>query len=447
MDILLVTPPRTRRQVVEETGENLGVSYLAAVLRQKGHRVKILDADLEGLKVDELARRITTTSFDVLGLSVIFASMVEPARALVGRLKDKDRYPIVAGGHVPSLSYRAFMADLPDVDYVVRGEGEITFLKLVEGLDRGEAPGEIPGIAYRREGEVHTTTGRSLVSDLDLLPPPARDTLGLALKGPRPAATLLSSRGCYGDCSFCSINAFYRLSEGPRWRAHSPGRVVDEMEKLHKDWGLTAVRFSDDNFIGPGRRGRERAEAIARELVRRRLRLDFTISCRADDIEPDLFLLLKEAGLKQVFLGIESGVQRALDSFNKKVSVQQNRRAVEILDELGLDRVIGFILFDPDTTLDEFVRNVDFMQEIGLSWQSLNSRLDVMNRLEVYDGTPVAERLRREGRLQGTYTNYSYRITDVRVEAIYRLLTTCQKGAFAAKGLFRRLVSGTGLGP
>jgi len=200
--------------------------------------------------------------------------------------------------------------------------------------------------------------------------------------------------------------------------------VADEIESLVRDHGIQAVRFWDDNFMGPGQRGREAAEALAREFNRRRSRglpeFRFSFECRVTDVDPDLFRLLKEAGLRRVFLGVEAMNQRQLDFFNKKVAVEDNRRALRVLEELGLDAVIGMIMFDPDTTTAELEANLAFLKESFGSWGAVRSKVaKPWNRLEVYAGTPVEANLRAQGRLKGNYLRYDYDFADLTVGRLY----------------------------
>lgn len=433
-DVLLVTPPRPLRLVREEVGENLGLGFLASLLRKRGISVEILDGSLSGWSIRKMAGEVRARDFKVLGVSLVLPSLVKPGFQLIRAVtrsksgaKTRDRSFLVAvGGHTPSLAWRETLSACSEIDAVVRGEGELTFVELVEKVLGGRDWEDTSGIAFLRDGTPIANPPRDLIADLDELPPPDHDLLPQVLsRGGH--ATIYSSRGCYGKCSFCSIRAFYEIGPGPKWRAMSPGAVVDEIERLHRDYGADEFRFSDDNFIGPGRAGKERGFEIGREIIRRGLKVRFMISARADNVDRDLLALLKEAGLRQVFLGVEAGVQTMLDRFNKGVTVEENRRAVSIIRELGIEPVIGFILFDPDTTTQELFDNLTFLKSIGLTEGGLNSRLDVLNRLEVYPGTPAEQKLKLEGNLRGDFTDYRYRFRDPVVSLIYHSLRAFQR--------------------
>lgn len=448
--------------------EHLGLGHLAAVARRDGHEVRIVDATAERLPAARVAGAVlgvggptgeTGATFrpDVVGVSVIFQETIPAAMGLIASLRQAgfDGH-VVIGGHPPTFLYQELARDYglidagsgagmsagagtvagADVrstagrtfDSIALGEAEETFAELLRALDTGRDWHGLPGLVAagdaRRLGEAPRP--RPLVADLDTLPFPARDTLPAFLArspGPR-VASVLRSRGCYGNCSFCDTRAFYAASPGAAWRVRSAGIVADEVEMLVRDHGVEAIRFWDDNFMGPGKRGREAAEDLAHELVRRRRcglpEVRFSFECRVTDVDSDLFRLLKEAGLHRLFLGVEAMNQRQLDFFNKKVSVEDNRRALAVLDDLGLDVIIGMIMFDPDTTMTELEANLGFLKESFGGWGQVRSKVArPWNRLEVYAGTPIEATLREQGRLKGSYVRYDYDFADPTVGRLY----------------------------
>jgi anaerobic magnesium-protoporphyrin IX monomethyl ester cyclase len=435
----------------EDEEEHLGLGYLAAVARRDGHEVRLVDATSERLSASKVVAAALPS--DVVGVSVIFQETIPAAMALIQSLRQAGfGGHVVIGGHPPTFLYEELTRDYAggkstdgapgevktgggagrSFDSIAVGEAEETFAALLRALDTGEdwrsLPGllAVKGVAPSPAASPACPASRPLVADLDSLPFPARDTLPLFLArrpGPR-VASVLRSRGCYGTCSFCDTRAFYAASPGAAWRVRSAGNVVDELEQLVADHGLEAIRFWDDNFMGPGQRGREAAEDLGRQLIRRRDRglpkLRFSFECRVTDVDPDLFGLLKEAGLHRLFLGVEAMTQRQLDFLGKRVLVEDNRRALTVLDDLGLDVVIGMIMFDPDTTVAELEGNLAFLRESFGGWGSVRAKVArPWNRLEVYAGTPMAETLRQQGRLKGSYVRYSYDFADPVVSRIY----------------------------
>jgi len=308
--------------------------------------------------------------------------------------------------------------DVSALDSVVRGEGDLMFVELVQRVLAGEDWHGVPGVSFRQDRAVVSTPPGPLVANLDDLPFPARDTAGIAIARSR-WLRMSTSRGCYARCTFCSIRAFYGLQGGPAWRARSPENVVSEIASLMHEYGCERFQFNDDNFIGPGQRGKERAHGFADQVIRHGLGCQFVLRCRADDVERDLFLHLREAGLRAVWLGLESGNQRQLDRLCKATTVEGGRRAISILRDLGIRLAVYLIMFDPDSTLDECLETLRFVATAGV----LRNAVGFDNAAYPLDGTELCERLRQQGRLRGSYLHgYSYSFRDLTVAACARII-------------------------
>ncbi len=408
MNVTLTVPPALANDD-EERVEYLGVGYVAAVARQGGHRVDILDCKFRSMTHGQAAETIKAQRPDVVGISACFAFDLTSAVRLAQALRAAGyQGMIVAGGHPATATFKALLTEFPAVDAVVRGEGEITFLELLDKLQHEEDWRETPGIAFLREGKVTVTAPRPLVADIDSLPPPARDNIytdgapsssvWFRSRGLEPGTVILSSRGCPFRCTYCSVQSFYRGSPGPAWRGRSSESVIDEMTQLVETRGIRSFRFSDDNFFGSCRKGRLRAEEMAKSLLAKNLSVNFVIECCVTDVDFPLFSLLKRAGLVRVNLGIESGVPRMLESFNKHARVEDNKRAVAVLREMGIEYHPNFILVDPETTLEELRQNLDFLKETRIYLTPKALHILYSNRLGLFAGTPLYEEMRSAGR-------------------------------------------------
>ena len=183
-------------------------------------------------------------------------------------------------------------------------------------------------------------------------------------------------------------------------------------------FGRHPITFVDDQFVGPGKKGKAWAYQLGEEILRRKIGAPFTCSCRVNDIDRDLFGLLKEAGLTCVFVGVESGTERGLLTFNKRTSVAQNVDALATLDKLGIGYKIGFMFFDPYTTFEEVKQNLRFLSDIAPHWMGKGGALSIEPSLIVHGGTPIHARLKSEDRLLGNYLRYGYRIEDRKVRIV-----------------------------
>jgi 5-methoxy-6-methylbenzimidazole methyltransferase len=399
-------------------GENLGIKYLAAVLRAANVPVDVYEPALAGLDNAAVATRLSAGCYDVVGLSVMFDSALPNALEIARLLHRPGGAPhITLGGHVPTFNDEVILQRSPEVDTIVRFEGEQTLVELLAAVHEPGRWGAVRGLSYRAGGRVVSNPPRPLIADLDSLPYPVRDETSRHLGDPH--YFVVTTRGCPFVCTFCSIPAFYKTPPGAAWRARSIDNVLDELESLVRDRGATAISFLDDEFL-VGRGGKRRAIRLAEGISARRLGLSWSFECRADDVDAELFRQLKAGGLRHVFIGVESGVQRVLDTFDKQTTVEDNRRAVGIVRGLGLSLAIGFIMFDPYTTVPEILENVRFLRDLRIG-----SYKAVANRVLVYSGTALHAALAREGRLRSDGLVHEFDFVHRDVARIHRLVVDC----------------------
>jgi radical SAM superfamily enzyme YgiQ (UPF0313 family) len=340
--------------------EHLGLGYLAACLRLKGHEVEIVDAELQDL--DEVQTAARLGDCDLAGVTMPDATSARTAIEFLSSWKRPAGRPrhVTVGGHGATVAAGEILAAVPSIDSVVLYEGEETLPELAARLAEDGDWRATPGLAYRADGGGRESAPRAKLQQLDDLPFPARDTLPALLSAdPNAAASVLSSRGCYRHCTFCGVAGFFG-----NWRGRAAGNVTDELARLKTEFGVRRVDFQDDNFVGPGERGRARAVAIATQMQARRLELRFRLMCSADAVTEEVFSRLAEAGLYSVFVGIESGSRQRLRAY-RKGTVEQNVQALQVLERLGLlqQSEIGFIMFDPDGDLQEIADNLAFLRE------------------------------------------------------------------------------------
>jgi radical SAM superfamily enzyme YgiQ (UPF0313 family) len=437
-DVLLVNP---RYHLLEEPiQENLGLGYIAAFLRSRGYDVEILDASIRGMTRRALVKEIMRRPSRILGITVIYQGAAREQLSILNPLRERGLDSFVCvGGYFPTLAHRQLMEDVPEIDGVVRGEGEYTVEAMLERIKSGGPMDGVEGLTYRGDGGIVVENpSRPLIGDLDSLPFPARDELPLAFtRG--GCIPLVTSRGCYAVCSYCSISSFYRTAKGPAWRGRSPANVLDELEGLLAGHKVSRVRFEDANFFGPGAAGRRRVEEIAEGILSRGLDFEFRIECRAENVEEDVFQVLKKAGLKEVFIGIESALPRALEGMRKGITLDQNLKALDVIDRLDIRAGIGFISMDPDTTLDEFFSNIKFiMDRVYPMKKRLGSYVDPLSKLQVFTGTPLYEELKERGILSGDIYGADYRFLNPAFRRFYKIFHPVQRVVYGTKSWMKR---------
>jgi anaerobic magnesium-protoporphyrin IX monomethyl ester cyclase len=387
--------------------ENLGLGYLSAMLRRYGYKVVVLDFEADAKDILRVARACNPL---IVGLSLIFQFYLPRFASLVSTLRDGvvDCH-FTIGGHFPSLSYSETIKHIPELDSVVRFEGEETLLELADVLSTGGDFRAVAGLAYASADGIACSPLRSLVHDLNSLPYPDRKYERRAFLG-RNSTYMLASRGCIRTCSFCSIHMFYRSAPGKVVRLRTPQNVVEEMQMLYDEHDITLFLFQDDDFPVYGAKWRQWARDFCDELHRTGLadRILWKISCRADAVDADLFARMRDSGLYLVYMGLESGNEAGLISLNKSITVEQNIAAVDTLKQLGIRFEFGFMLFEPSTTFATVREDLAFLRRIVGD----GSTAAGFCRMVPYDGTPIKDELIKSGRLRGDVCNPYYDFLD-----------------------------------
>lgn len=400
--------------------EHLGVAYLAAEVRKAGWTVEIFSISPDNEA--EAIARIASLRPRIAGFSLTTASFVRASR--VGQhLRELlgDSVHITAGGPVVS-SMGASLLRNPAwtfLDSSVRGEGEASIRQLLQVVTGNGDFSSVPNLCYRTPADVVCNPLSSAVHDLDRLPFASRDQI---FTGPFRTARIATSRGCTSRCSFCNAPHAGNTLSGKVWRGRSPESVVDEIEAIYNEHQVRDVEFVDSTFEDPGGtpKAKERIATIARLILQRNLNITFGCCVQAQNWHSDdlwLIRLLKQAGLQRVLIGLESGSTETLRSWSKKATVADNHRAIELFSMNGVYVNMGFIMFHPHSSREEVRENIAFLQTAGCR----NLRL-LCTRMEVYPGTEILERLRREGLLHSGYdatlNPYAYSFVDAEIEKL-----------------------------
>jgi radical SAM superfamily enzyme YgiQ (UPF0313 family) len=432
--------PRRRGRVLLvgfQDQDNLGLRYLLSSVRKAGFEGRIETYETDPRPIVELARRLQP---DVIGLSLIFQYMAPDFGRIVAALRQSGcRAHITLGGHYPSFDYAEALERIPGADSIVRFEGELTLVELMQRLEDGADWRDVSGVAWRDGARIVANPLRPALDDLDQLPCPERsdiDYLGQDL----PTASVLGSRGCPWDCSFCSIRPFYEAQGGKLRRLRAPQAVVEEMRALHDERGVKVFLFQDDDFLATGRRARQWAEAIADGIAKAGLqgRIAFKISCRADEVKADTMSALVRAGLTHVYMGVENGDEDGLKHMNKMMQPHHPIEAGEILRAVGLSFDFGFMLLEPYSTLQTVRNNIEFLDRfVGDGWTVAS-----FCRTLPYAGTPLKAQLEAEGRLLGTPFEPDYNFLDPKLDRFYDwILLTFRERNFTNTGLAETLKS------
>ena len=263
---------------------------------------------------------------------------------------------------------------------------------------------------------------RCLTDDLDTIPFPSRDTIDAVLEK-KSSVNMVTARGCSGNCEFCSVISFFRLSDGKVWRTRSIKNIVDEIEILYKD-GVTHIKMVDDSFVD-GSRDEKWCRDFADEIEKRNIKVKLRGQIRADKVTDSILSDLKRAGFFSFACGIENGSQTALSRMNKKATLNDNENALELFKKYGYMVQMGYILFDKETTFEELVENYKFMKKYDFAITK-----GIFSEMYSAEGTKLNDKLRQNNDLKESdfiSNNNRYIIDDLLVKKIYNSLKLWHK--------------------
>lgn len=425
---LIINPPLFN-PLDRRRSEALGIAYIAAYLRKKGYGIELLDANQkETIKNDNIINFVLDGAFDIVGISVIGLNVYNTME-IARKIKEKNRnIIIVAGGHHATAAHQEILRDFPFMDIIVRGEGEKTFFELVRALKEKKPLENILGISYRENGQIKVNPQRPLIRDLDEIPFPARDLLPseehygldegdyMGRKKEIPI-DIVTGRGCAFRCSFCSIPAYYSGYSKGKVRSRSAENIVDEIEGVIKKRERGFIDISDDNFF----QDIKRVLAIINELKRRHIELPILCTTRVDQIIKNERYIpyLRKNGVFWIELGVESGNDSVLKRFKKGTTVQENKQALQILGDNDIGVIIDFIMFDPQTTIEELEENVNFLEEYD---GFCHDPKKIYNRLNLFVGTSYGEWMQKKDTWKDIHNPLSYEFENKNVNQVFEVL-------------------------
>jgi radical SAM superfamily enzyme YgiQ (UPF0313 family) len=355
MKVLLVQPASSDRGFI-----HLGLGFIAASLENKGHEVEILDMGIESGSIKKAGKIIRETAPDVAGIAALTPTY-STALMLAGIIK--GIYPkcttVFGGNHACALT-NDVLAE-PVVDIVVRGEGEITMVEILDALKNGGSLSGIQGVSYKENGGVIHNPERPLIEDLDTLPPIPWHLFQVEkytgnINGKR-AVGISAARGCPYNCVFC-----YRgPSAGKTIRHWSPERVLKEIKFVKEKYGISCFHFWNDVFTF----NKNWAHSLCDLFIKENMNIEWDCQTRADQINEEVLRKMKQAGCVAIMLGVESGSEEVLKSVDKKLTKDQIRGAFKMLHEIGFVTTATFTLGQPWDTRETIQETIDFAKEIN----------------------------------------------------------------------------------
>jgi anaerobic magnesium-protoporphyrin IX monomethyl ester cyclase len=402
------------------TYDNLGVGYMESLLAEEGFKTSAIDFSKKKSAILKILKRLDPL---LIGFSVIFNNYIDQFAELIAFLREKGiNCHITAGGHYASLRYEELFQHIPQLDSIVRFEGEYPIVELARSVAEGKEWRNIDSIAYKLDNKIHYNNVRPPETDLDKYPFPNRS----AIKNyafDKKFTTIIAGRGCIHNCSFCNTREYYRQALAPVKRIRKPEAVVSEMDYLFRKEGCSVFIFHDDDFPVRTSGKSDWTERFCNEIERRKLnqKIIWKINCRPDEIDNDRFAMMKKHGLFLVFVGLEDGTDLGLKRLNKHMSVAESLNGISILKNLGIDFDFGYILFQPVTTFTLLNQNLDFLNKICSDGYSPVTFL----RLVPLYYTSIAEELEKAGRLKVTKDSMDYNFPEVSMDNYYDFVMKC----------------------
>jgi radical SAM superfamily enzyme YgiQ (UPF0313 family) len=362
-NVLLINPSIDRRAHYGEfdevvgKGVPLGLGFLAAYLLEKDVNVKLLDEQWGFLARERLQEIINRFQPAIVGFTCL-TPVIYRTLELAAMVKEiSNDIKTVTGNVHPTILPEESLKD-PNIDIVVRGEGEITLHDCLEHVAGKKKLEDIPGISFRKNAEIIHNPDRPFEENLDVFPRFAYELLYESIPARDVPATILTSRGCPYQCIFCSS----RSISGFRYRMNSAERVVADVEYLIERFGFDGFWVADDNFVAD----RKRVEEICRAFIRKGFKLNWSCQTRGDAVDEEILKLMRQAGCNTISFGLETGSQRLLDLIKKSEKLEDNARAVKLAHEAGLVTRGAFILGLPTETREESLETIRFARSLPL---------------------------------------------------------------------------------
>ena len=390
MKVLLIQPPIQDFYQTTIRTQPIGLAYLAASLVRHGHEAAILDCQTGqrraipvppelshlrqfypfddrspfklytgyyhfGMAWDEIRRSIEASEADVFGISSSFTPYHGEALEIARLVKEWDgkKVVVMGGAHVSGDPEGVLQS--PFVDYVVLGEGEIRFPRLLEAMERGavEHLEEIDGMGYRKDGRIHIVPVQCFIEDLDGLPYPSRELLDPERYrfGKKRSTMLITSRGCPHRCAYCSAH----LVMGSTFRKRSPNAVLREMLECHRRYNIRLFDIEDDNFTFDRARAKELMKLILETFGERRLELTAMNGVSYASLDKELLDLMGRAGFRSIGLSLVSADASIREGMARPGSPSSFDEILKEAEMAGLDATVYAILGMPGQTIEEMV--------------------------------------------------------------------------------------------
>lgn len=371
-----------------------GLCSVAAAAEEAGHEVKVLDLCFSKNPFNDVRGTIEKYKPEIIGVSIRNIDngtgyntqfLLEDVKEnIIKPIKKFFRGPIIVGGPAVSINPKEILEYL-DLDYAIKGDGELSFIKFLETYPNIDELKKIKGLVIRKNGKIIANNEAWRIEDLDKLPivDPSKYINIEKYRKYNSPIQIQTKRGCCLNCSYCTYNNI----EGKKYRLKSPKRVVDEIEYLYKRTGIRHIEFTDSTFNIP----LKHAKDILKEIIRRNLRLNLrTMGLNPSTIDEELIDLMKKAGFMDVDLGAESGNNITLMTLGKNYSKEDVIRAGQLLQKKKIPTTWYLLVGAPGERIETLLETFNTISKAASKWDLINIGIGI----RVYNGAPIANHLK-----------------------------------------------------
>ena len=361
MKVTLINPAQlsSKYKFMGVVAPPLGLAYMAAVLEENNIEVNIIDACALELDWKDIADELKSNSPGLIAITALTPTIGKALETANFAKKTCPDAMIVMGGYHPTFNYKEIL-EHECVDVVIIGEGENTLLDLVRTVEKGGDLNDVKGLAF----DDVLTPKRPLIKDLDELPLPARHLLPMEsyklLNMETRMSTMITSRGCPMQCSFCSSAALH----GHKLRLRSVDKILDEMEYLVNELNVETIAFMDDTFT----LNKKRVLEICEGIKERNIDVLWGCTARVDTLNSDVLRRMGDAGCITIFMGVESADQQMLDNVNKQTTIEKIKNAFEISRREKIRTIASVVLGMPGDTHESIKKTINFVKELNPSY-------------------------------------------------------------------------------
>lgn len=391
MKIVLTTAPRAEGDLERGGLPFLGIGYIGSWLKKHGYEAAITDPHTFGWDINRAAEEILKHDSRAIGVTATTNNRFK-AIELIKEIKKKkpDLFIFVGGPHF-ALTAENTLRVVPDIDCVVKREGEIPTKELLDEFQESRGFGKIQGIFYRdKQGKIIETPDQPFVEDINIftlnwdlfeVKKYHRNIDGTDIR----AIGVISSRGCPSRCAFC-VNAAFRKGF---FRLRDPIKFIDEVEFLKNKYGFEGFDFWDDTLTI----SKEHVRKICDEIIKRKLDIKWYARARVNTVDKEMLSLMKKAGCIRISYGVESGSPRILKIIRKNITPEQAIKAAQVSSDLGMMVVMNFMVNLPYETMEDLKMTIDLMKKLN----SIKSVIAAYGFSIIYPGTEMEVMAKKEG--------------------------------------------------